>query len=70
MFFRIRTDKKKTLICFLAQGIKSHFEGGHGHHEEEHVDIEAILRRQPGTQTDIAEEWTKTVAGGRPIRAE
>ena len=48
-------------------GLKSHFEGGHGHggHHEEHIDIEAILNNAPGSNHQESSKWVKTIGSGR-----
>ena len=49
-------------------GLKSHFEGGHGHgghHDEEHIDIDAILDRAPGSSNSENTTWVKSIGSGR-----
>ena len=53
-------------------GLKSHFEGGHHHgeHHEEHIDIEAILNKAPGSSASQNTSWIKTIGSGRAKKTE
>ena len=54
-------------------GLKSHFEGGdhhHGGHHEEHIDIDAILNKAPGSSNSEDTTWIKTIGSGRAKKME